>query len=301
MTWKEIDRNLAKRKGTSLAACLKNESPCEVTIIQSPNDDGVMRNGGRRGAAYGARVITNNLLKMAKRNFKNSIRVEKISEENQIQKDFDLFQKNQAEAIAKIDFNQTLIHIGGGHDHAYPLVDSLFQKYEHITVINLDAHLDTRADEIKHSGTPFRQLKDKYKDKLELIQVGIHDFANVDENYEQISMKVTTVNQLKKLTNNFNDNKTFIQELLRELDTSKTQVVLSLDIDAIDSTQMKAVSAVNHDGLLMSFINEFFSAYKDLEQRDNIIGLYEYNPLYDDISCSGARLISASLYNFIMD
>ena len=51
-----------------------------------------------------------------------------------------------------------LIHLGGGHDHIYPLLRALSAQNDRITVINIDAHLDTRTDDLPHSGTPFRQF-----------------------------------------------------------------------------------------------------------------------------------------------
>lgn len=307
MSWKLIDENLKSRKNSSLTAITNKENNGkkqseDILIIQSSNDLGVIRNGGRRGAAFGAQGLTNNFLKLAKKNITKSIKTTQISSPEQEISEFDEFQKDQSKKVSQlIKEQETVIHIGGGHDHAYPLIDGLITTQNtksKITIINLDAHLDTRSDNLKHSGTPFRQLKEKYPEQIDLIQVGIHDFANVEENYQNLDMTIFEMDTVKSKTNHFKENSSFIADIFASIE-SESLIILSLDIDAIDGHQMKAVSAVNHDGLPFSFINDFFQAYKDLNQKQKIIGLYEYNPLYDDLGCSAARALASTIYRFI--
>jgi formiminoglutamase len=53
---------------------------------------------------------------------------------------------------------QNIIHLGGGHDHVYPLLKAIETKYKKIIILNIDPHCDTRESEHNHSGTPFRQF-----------------------------------------------------------------------------------------------------------------------------------------------
>src|SRR5690606_24005866 len=71
-----------------------------------------------------------------------------------------------------------ICHLGGGHDHIFPLLSALGESYSELIVINIDAHADTRTDSSFHSGTPFRQFANSYPGKFHLFQMGLHPFAN---------------------------------------------------------------------------------------------------------------------------
>jgi len=300
MTWKDVNSNLSKRSGSSLNSLVEKDVDAPILILNSSNDIGVIRNGGRRGAAFGPKALCANLLKLAKRNFTSALNVETLCTPQSDTSDFNKFQAQQSSKIQeKISSKrECVIHLGGGHDHAYPFVDAIIKEKGDVTVINLDAHLDTRDDELRHSGTPFRQLKEEHQDKLELIQIGIHDFANVCENYEKLDMEIHTVNEIKALTKNYSDNKSFVSSILSKIDGERT-IILSLDMDAIDGSEMPAVSAVNHDGLPMTFIREFYEQYGK-QVSHSYLGIYEYNPLYDNLGCSSARSMASTLYNYLI-
>ena len=212
---------------------------------------------------------------------------------------FDHFQAEQINSIKKITDNTNgfFIHLASGHDGIYPFIKAISANNK-VVVINLDAHLDTRQDKVAHSGTPFRQLANELGKKLQLIQVGIHDFANAPSNYQDVNMEVVTMSQLKEKTSNMTDNKKFINDLLGPLKREPNlRVVISIDIDAIDGSEMKAVSAVNHDGIKTEFIRELLRTYKK-DFEDCYVGLYEYNPLFDDLGMSGARSICSLIHPF---
>ena len=76
-----------------------------------------------------------------------------------------------------------IFHLGGGHDHIYPLLMSLekTQNYKHLKVLNLDAHLDTRTDEFAHSGTPFRQFAEATKVIVEVQTISPFETSNAKQ------------------------------------------------------------------------------------------------------------------------
>ena len=59
---------------------------------------------------------------------------------------------------------------------------------------------------------------------------------------------------------------------------------------------MEAVSAVNPEGLPMQRVRDIFAFYQDLPQQKKIYGIYEYNPVFDNLSCKGARTLAALIY-----
>ncbi|WP_127717402.1 arginase family protein [Halobacteriovorax sp. HLS] len=294
----KIESQLASRSADRIH--VKNDQCNKNLILLSECDYGVIRNGGRRGSNYGPKSILANLRKMCAHKV-NTISVESIRsktcEEN--------FNAQQLEDTQKISqalqsfSSKNIWHLGGGHDHIYPLLKSIEKDNDKICIINIDAHLDTRIDELYHSGTPFRQFSNETNCEVILYQLGIHKFANVQQNYEPLkrgSMKVYTPLQIQKESSNFTNMNSFLDKEIVIPDGFT--VILSLDCDAIDSSSMEAVSAVNHDGLSLNTIRSIFSWYFSLAQERNYVGIYEYNPLFDNLSSKGARAVSSLMENY---
>lgn len=279
-----------------------NLQGADSIFLLSPSDAGVERNGGRKGARFAPESIINCFSKMAKPK-DHSISLAKVIATD-YQKELDNFESSQGAqtlTISKHLNHQNIFHIGGGHDHIFPLLMAL-KAEKKIRVINIDAHLDTRIDPLAHSGTPFRQFSKSHNGAFELIQLGIHNFANASSNYNELdnqhTMKIFSVDQLQ---DSFNKNEigNFLSEKIPY--EKDTLTILSLDCDALCSSQMKAVSAVNHKGLSLDLVQFIFNDYKTRVAKDHsqIIGIYEFNPIFDDLGQSGARLISYLLYNSI--
>ncbi|AYF44981.1 arginase family protein [Halobacteriovorax sp. BALOs_7] len=291
MGWKEVDENLAKRKSQSIANVMSKEAnDSQNSILISANDLGVVINGGRRGAALGPRVLISQLQKFA--NHQKIKNISLIDITDQSEDDFKQMQKNSINEISKIK-SQKIIHLGGGHDHIYPLVSGL--KLNNPLIINIDAHLDTRDDEIHHSGTPFRQLANE--NKIKLLQIGIHEYANVSQNYQGIEMDVIDTKTLKQKSNLFRD-VSFLNEVYEKHDGD---IVFSIDADAISGSDMQSVSAVNHDGIPFEFLRMLVGQYQEYtKDRKQIMGIYEYNPLFDELSAKDARSLASLIYDYLI-
>ena len=73
----------------------------------------------------------------------------------------------------------TVVVLGGGNDISYPDVSALAAVARDPLVLNIDRHLDVRADRPRNSGTPYRQLLDEGHVKPEMFhEVGINSFTN---------------------------------------------------------------------------------------------------------------------------
>ncbi|PIK16116.1 arginase family protein [Halobacteriovorax sp. JY17] len=301
---KDIQTQLDKRAASKLRIEPLNDfknSNLKNIFILSESDLGVVRNGGRRGAAFGPKAIVNTLLKMTthkqKENGLKSIR------SLQPYTPFTQQQSEDISSITEILKSYTyshICHLGGGHDHIYPLLKALNTRTNKIAVINIDAHLDTRTDLETHSGTPFRQFANEVEGDFKLIQLGIHDFANEISNYTPLNkseMEIYSVSQLRKETSNFTAVQAFMDKVTQDL--CEFTIILSLDCDAISSQSMEAVSAVNHNGLELSFVRDIFSWYYSLDQKQKFCGIYEYNPIFDNLSNKGARALASLIEPFL--
>ncbi|WP_412469701.1 arginase family protein [Oceanospirillum sp. RT-1-3] len=291
MGWKEIDDNLNKRKSQSIATRFKiDDFNSQQALLLSENDLGVVRNGGRRGASHGPKVILSQLKKFADHNSLSELGI--ISIANQGQLDFDKMQAQSIEKIKKIKAKK-LVHLGGGHDHVYPLAMGV--ELKNPLLINIDAHLDTRSDDVYHSGTPFRQVANQKEVKI--LQIGIHQYANVPQNYEGMKMDIIDTKKLKELSLTFSDT-SFMKEIY---ETHDGDILFSIDADAIAASDMQSVSAVNHDGIPLEFLRKLVSQYKEYTaSKKQILGIYEYNPLFDELSAKDARALASLIYDFLV-
>ncbi len=296
---------LKKRKRDQLGDLLvplPEEANCHW--ISSASDWGVVRNGGRRGAAHGPQAIKATYFKLSK----HSEHWKYFEWETACQKSEAYhFSQAQEEETAKIQQifqkfpKRPTVHLGGGHDHAYPLVKAFLETNldKKVHILNIDAHLDTRMDADFHSGTPFRQLLQHYPKRMRISQIGIHPFANASANYQKLeSTDIYTLKTLESSCPGMNPEAVY-QWAQKYLQKEKSEIqFLSLDCDALNVNVMEAVSAVNHQGLSLETVQALFQFYRDNNAPESwLIGVYEMNPLYDNLSQKGARAISALLYN----
>ncbi len=272
--------------------------------ISSASDWGVVHNGGRRGAAHAPSAIKAAYFKQAKRSSDWQYFIWEVSSQGDEEIDFARAQEQETLRIQNIlqKFpKRAIVHLGGGHDHAYPLVKAFLETHpkKHLHVINVDAHLDTRADERPHSGTPFRQLLELYHQRLRISQVGILPSANADSNYQNLAreMDIYTMKELEKACPDMSSS--IYQWACTHLQKKDGEIqFLSLDCDALCSQVMEAVSAVNGHGLSMPAVQALFRFYKDHNLPEEwLIGIYEMNPVYDNLSQKGAKAVSTLLYN----
>lgn len=296
-----------KRYLESMLPLFKDElnSQTNTIFLKASNDEGVVRNLGRKGSRYAPEAILNTFKKMSNHfNSEHSIFAKEVF--NSSVESFENKQEESAKVIfetIKNHLSKNIIHIGGGHDHAYPLLKSLElnPKIKNILVLNVDAHCDTRIDDHHHSGTPFRNFTDETKKNVRLKQIGIHAYANSKTTLTPIKNGKEdhyTLSELRVESDNF---KLFNQSFLSDLDfelNDETFVFLSLDCDALESSIMEAVSAVNHDGLPLSYVELVIKHIKNLGSP-KAFGLYEYNPIFDNLSQKGARALAALIYEWI--
>lgn len=278
-------------------------SDADILFFKSSSDIGTIRNFGRRGGCFAPEAILNIVKKLALHNEQSWSDIE-IATPRLEEEDFSYAQSEYTTTLTTALESYTkarkFIYLGGGHDHVYPLLKALNTKSKKIKVINIDAHLDTRIDEFHNSGTPFRQFANEFEGKFELIQLGIHDFANSKTTMNELGKAkevVATYDDLKHLTQNFTNNRKLFERMIPY--DHEALYLFSLDADALDAGIMEGVSAVNHRGLPYHFVEELLTYAQDV-LRVKHYGFYEYNPVYDNLSQKGARAIASLIYK-IMD
>lgn len=298
--WSPVQEQLKTRSQDKISGN-SSENP-DVIFLVSPTDLGVCRNGGRRGASFGPQAILHCFQNMSKHSDSPTYKIHQVAFAQNEAENFQNSQTKSSECIKEIIRNNpkaNIIHLGGGHDHVFPYINAL--EKEDIHIWNLDAHLDTRTDPEPHSGTPFRQLAELRKNQLKLTQIGIQNFSNAPSNFTDLksSMTVLDMKTLKLESKNFTADPRDYLPRIAQFKEEET-LILSLDTDAIDSDSMEAVSAPNPNGLPFTYVEELFTLYRELRGSKKLfIGIYEYNPIFDNLSNKGAKKIASLIYQLL--
>lgn len=303
------ERNLSERPKSVIGDLITEGSKdsTDAAIISTSSDIGVIRNGGIKGSKYGPKAIMYQLKKLNLSNPAHTLHQLTTSElvPSYLLKAED-FDEHQGDLIGQwntlekeIPVSSPILHLGGGHDHAYPFLYGFFRdNTKEILVINIDAHLDTRSDKVFHSGTPFRQLANQFGERLSIIQIGIHSYANHKENYSGIKdMTVLHGREVRDFTGGISQ---FLETQIEKYPAH--ELILSVDCDGLDGSFMPAVSAPNHHGLTKNEMDEVLKTckkYWELHKKRPLLGLYEYNPLLDSNTGVSARYLAELSYRFL--
>lgn len=276
----------------------------DILFLKFSSDTGTILNGGRRGSLFAPEAILSVVKKLACHNLLKWSDIELADTEDE-KKNFMASQLNSADRIQKLLASQirtqNFVYLGGGHDHIYPVIKALNYFGNKMVIINLDAHLDTRTDQEPNSGTPFRQIANEFKGDLEIVQLGIHDFANsisTMSNLKSAKEVVATYEDVRFGTKDFTETDTFLKRVIPF--QKDTTYVFSLDADVLDSGIMEGVSAVNHRGLPYDFVEDVL-LYSIDELKCQHFGIFEYNPVYDNLSQKGARALASLIYQIMDD
>lgn len=135
-----------------------------IVLFGNPDDEGVARNRGRRGAAGGPDSIRRHLYKMtppADFAWEDRIALYDLGNLKTARDIRETHARTQivAEALTRAD--STVIALGGGNDFTAPGFTGFVRAQSFACgIVNIDPHLDVRPLEegLPHSGTPYRQL-----------------------------------------------------------------------------------------------------------------------------------------------
>lgn len=271
-----------------------------VTLALASSDVGVQRNGGRSGSRLAPQALLSVFKKLALPTGDRTTVFEThtVTEQGTESRDYVASIAAQTERLQGFARERDVIHIGGGHDHVYPLLCALDDRP--LVVLNVDAHLDTRTDAWPHSGNPFRRFADSAKHPFLLYQIGIHPFANSASTQSPLHQTPARI-LWREECEHADLVGAFLVRLEAEL-PPEARIVFSLDCDAISAPEMEAVSAPNHLGLSLGFVHQLAGFYRDLCQRrgvPQVWGIYEFNPVYDTVSSRSARGVAGLMYRMV--
>lgn len=233
---------------------LKKRSFNRQTIIVhgAPDDNGVLLNRGRGGAAGGPDSIRAAFYKMAwplDKTFESKIQ---WLDAGNIEVSTDILATHaNAHAAAKTHAaaGATVIALGGGHDFAAPHVLGWAEGMRTLStksvigLINIDPHLDVRELENNrpHSGTPFRQiLEARALLGKNFVEFGARDGRNARAHFDFCKKHEVKVRLFEELCLKPSMVAQFNAELAA-LEKTTTDIGLTIDMDSC--RELEGVSA----------------------------------------------------------
>lgn len=184
--------------------------------------------------------------------------------------------------------DKKVIALGGDHSVSYPLVKSLLEtkgKNKRIGVIHFDAHtdlLDIRYGIDINFGSWAYHILSYLCDPGALIQVGIRSTGQDRSSWEN---KLGVKQYWAKEVNNIGVNGVVASILNNLSDLNIDSLYFSVDIDAIDSSEVSATGTPEKDGI---FVDDVCNIIKLLGSKYDVLGadLVEVAPMvrHDDLS-----------------
>lgn len=176
--------------------------------------------------------------------------------------------------------NKFLTFFGGEHSISIGIIKAFYEKYERLSVLQIDAHADLRPE---YHGSPYNHACAVYdaSKNANLIQVGIRSM-DVSEKEHLNPEKCWFDHQIW-------DNDEWMQACLDQI---PEEVYLTIDLDAFNPGLMPATGTPEPGGLEWNPTMKYF---KMLFQQKNVVGfdIVELAPIKD---LHGPNFMAAKLY-----
>ena len=210
--------------------------------------------------------------------YKKGIHILKeITEKSNPKKVFEaVYQKTQK----LLTSNKFLTFFGGEHAVSIGIIKAFYEKYNGLTVLQLDAHADLRPT---YMNSPFNHacaLHDASK-KTNLVQVGIRSMDASEKKY----MKPSNVFFAEKMYGNNN----WMDESIAKM---TNEVYITLDLDVFDPSILPATGTPEPGGLLW---NDMLIYLNKVFKTKNVVGfdIVELAPIKEQ---PASNFLTAKLY-----
>ena len=264
----------------------------DVVILGLPQDEGVRRNKGRVGSKDAPDAIRQSLYKYV--TFQH-LKIFDLGNTKIIGTLEEIHQIHQEIVRQVLQDGKTVIVLGGGNDTSYPDCSALsLETKGNLLAFNIDAHFDVRADNIRNSGTPYRQLlEEKLISPNQFYEIAYQPFANSATYLDYLTKKGVTTYSLGDVK------QMGIAEILQQIleQHSIDAIFWGLDMDVVRGADAPGVSALNPTGLSGE---EFCQVARIAgnDSRSRIFEITEVNPIYD-IDGRTCRLAAAAIWYFL--
>lgn len=262
-----------------------------VVLLGCPQDEGVGRNGGRPGAADAPDAIRRSLYRLVAANHVRLFDLGNTRIGASLEETHDTQQKIVEQLLHD---GKILISLGGGNDIAYPDCAALAAVAGDVLALNIDAHLDVRQSDQRHSGTPYRQLLDEGRLRPHLFhETAYQPFAIAEAHLDYLAALGALTHSLRSVQREGVE--PFYRRMADEPDASA--IFWGVDMDAFSAADAPAVSAPNPTGLhgedLLTIAH-----IAGGHPRTRLFEISEVNPAFD-LDQRTCRLAAAAIWTFL--
>ena len=191
-----------------------------------------------------------------------------------------MFQQSYARAQELLKSDKFLTFFGGEHSISIGIIKAFYEKYEDLTVLQIDAHADLRPE---YGGTPYNHASAMYdaSKNCNLVQVGIRSMDSSERDH----MDLTKVFWGEDIRNG----KPWIEHSIA---LCTDNVYISFDLDAFDPSIMPATGTPEPGGL---YWNETLAYLRRVFKERNVVGfdLVELAPIE---GLKSPQFLAAKLY-----
>lgn len=265
------------RFGEAVLRDIDSYAEAQVMLIGCPQDEGVRRNKGRVGAHRAPNEIRRMLYRYP------------VSEEHENVRLMDAGNIILAETLEEtherlyetvhgfLRDGKKVIILGGGNDISYPDCKAMCTATNLPLVFNIDRHLDVRADAIRNSGTPYRQLlEEKAMQPSMFHEVGINSYANSTHYLKYVQECGAHVHFLGDVRD------AGVGATVQSIVSASPAdgIFFGFDLDVVQAAEAPGVSDPSPMGLTAREVCEI----ADVAARDprtRVIEISEVNPEYD--------------------
>lgn len=289
------------RLGGLISSGAALERDCLLALIGFPVDEGVRRNGGRLGSAAGPAAIRESLYRMPP----DAISPKAFSEVarrtvdlGDVQHTGSLSDRQQrlGEVVEEVLSRGAVpVVLGGGHETAFGHFLGYALGDRKVAILNIDAHADVRplTEEGGHSGSPFRQaLEHKSGSCIRYSVAGLQPGRNSASHIDYVrdhGGNVYWASDVKKMST--------VDRLFVVDSSNDTGMMLSVDLDAVDSAFAPGVSAPSVDGLSPGYLISVLR-YAGTLAHVTSIDVVELNPTFD-VDRRTARLAAQLVWSYM--
>lgn len=292
------------RIGEIIDSFADTENRQRVSLIGFPSDEGVKVNGGRAGAAKAPELIFNRLMKLTPHPLHAEKQMELIRDTSKpvMQNCSGRLASDQLRLGGKVSENLKNgvmpVIAGGGHETAFAHFLGYAKSNQPVHILNIDAHTDVRPlkEGLPHSGSPFRQALEHPSGCCKSYSVFGLQPSSVAAEHLAFVKEYGSASMAEELS--LQAVKSFFENLERDNSSESKQVMLTMDMDAVDQSLSPGVSAPNPAGISSRLWLEI-AFYCGKQPNVTSFDLCEVNPKYDRDGQT-VRLAALTIWYFLL-
>jgi agmatinase len=186
-----------------------------------------------------------------------------------------------------LDLNIKPIIIGGEHSASIGAIKAIYEKYEKLTVIHLDAHRDLAFEFIGEKYSHATVMRRAHEMGANLVQIGIRSASEDEEDFVKSTYNIQTFK-----TKDVHKHMDAIEYYLVNIDGP---IYISIDMDVVDPSIAPSVGNPTPGGL---FISEMETILQTLCHK-NIVGFDVVETASDRLGDNTAVVAAKLIYDFL--